>query len=365
MWEELKTGQDSLDLLFGGKAKLPPEVLGLVGQLHGALKVPEKRAEFFRRLDIGMEYAKANHLDVGDPRVQAAVISKIQSRAYDESLRAILMQDNVLTDAYTVALSYLHNQGIAGKTIEAGARIVFPMVKIATNLPAETIAYNPLNLAYQTARTVRLLADKDRMGKSAFDNLSMHDMDNIMRGFKKGSVGLVLFAIGFGLRKNITGYYTTPEEKKLGIKRGVMRIGNVEIPAYLNDSPPMMAIQFAATIGHVWDHYNMKGMSGGLIAGSIQATEELAKRVPFYGQVARMADAQRTPEQSMVGAGEFAGSLMIPRLVSEIAQATDDDKKRMAKTATEAIKMQIPGLRQTVGDKRGLPKLKRSALKRK
>ena len=50
----------------------------------------------------------------------------------------------------------------------------------------------------------------------------------------------------------------------------------------------------------------------------------------------------------MTATGGFLGSLLIPRLVSEIAEATDKDKKRVAKTPTEAIKMQIPGLRKTV-----------------
>jgi hypothetical protein len=176
----------------------------------------------------------------------------------------------------------------------------------------------------------------------------MHDMDNIMRGLKKGSVGLALFAVGFAFRKNISGYYLTPEEQRRKMKRGVMKIGGVEIPAYLNDTPPLMAVQLAATVGHVWDHYSMKGMTGGLVAGSVQAAEELGKRIPFYGGIARMAAATRTPEQSMVGLGEFAGSLMIPRLASEIAESTDPRKGRKARTPGEAIEMQIPGLREKV-----------------
>jgi hypothetical protein len=348
MWRELSTGQDSLDLQFGGKGKLPGEVLNLIGHLHGALKVPEKRAEFFRRLEVGLEYAKQNNLDVGDPRVQTAVMSKIESSAYDESLRAILMQENVLTSTYKVALAYLHNRGLTGKAFEAAARLTLPIVHVATNLPAETLAYTPAGLAGQTVQLFRTLFDEDRMGKSAMDNLSMHDMDNIMRGLKKGSVGLALFAVGVAFRKNISGYYLTPEEQRRGMKRGIMKIGGVAIPAYLNDTPPLMAVQLAATVGHVWDHYNMKGMSGGLIAGAVQAGIELGKRVPFYGQIARMADATRTPEQSMVGLGEFAGSLIIPRLISEIAASTDSSKKRKARTPGEAIEMQIPGLREKV-----------------
>ncbi len=187
------------------------------------------------------------------------------------------------------------------------------MVRVATNLPGEALTYTPPALSVSGAQIFKILSDKDRMGKSAFDNLSMHDMDNVMRGLKKGSVGLALAAIGIGFRKNITGYYLSEADKKRGIKRGIMKIGGVTIPAYLNDTPPLIAIQLAATVGHVWDHYRMKGMSGGLIAGAVQASEELAKRVPFYGQTARMADATRTPESSMIAGADFLGSMFIPR----------------------------------------------------
>ncbi len=113
MWNALVHGQDSLDLLFGGKAKLPPEVLRILWSAPRCFKVPEKRAEFFRRFEIGMEYAKRNNLDVNDPRVQSAVGLK----SYLESQRAILMQENLLTNAYSVMLAYLHNSGALGQIL--------------------------------------------------------------------------------------------------------------------------------------------------------------------------------------------------------------------------------------------------------
>jgi hypothetical protein len=355
MWDELTTGHDSLDELFGGRTPLPPEVSGLFGQLHGALKVPEKRAEFFRRFEIGMEFVKNKNLDVGDPRVQSAV----GLRSYLEAERAILMQPNFATDGYKVLLAYLHNQGILGRTTEAAARFVFPMVRVATNLPGEVAAYSPIGLGAEVVQVFRILADKDKMGKSAFDNLSMHDFDNIMRGLKKGSVGLGLYAVGLAFRKNISGYYLTEQEKKQGIKRGIAKIGGVTFPAYLQATPPLISIQLAATVGHVWDHYRMKGMSGGLVAGSAQAAAELAKEVPFYGQLARGADATQSPERTMVGLGDFAGSLIVPSLVRQIAETRDKAQGRQAKTFGEAIKLQIPGLRETVPVRGNRPRFKK------
>ena len=102
IWSEPTTGHDRLDELFGGKSSLPPEVSGFFGQVHGALKVPEKRAEFFRRFEIQMEFAKRNNLDIADPRVQTVAGMK----AYMEAERAILMQPNFATQGYNVLLGY-------------------------------------------------------------------------------------------------------------------------------------------------------------------------------------------------------------------------------------------------------------------
>jgi hypothetical protein len=208
--------------------------------------------------------------------------------------------------------------------------------------------YTPANLLWQTYQIFKILGDENRMGKSAFDNLSMHDMDNVMRGLKKGTVGLALLSLGGAFRHNITGYSIAEKDKKHGVKAGTMKIGGVEIPTWLNDAPPLMALQLGATVGHVWDHYSMKGMSGGLVAGALQSGVEMGKRVPFLETPARIAGETRTPEQSMVGAGELAGSMVVPLLVNQIAQATDPKKGRKAKTFTDAVKMQIPGARETV-----------------
>jgi hypothetical protein len=344
IWSELKEGKTSLDELYDPKSHMPRTMLDFIGNLHGALKVLPVRAEFFRRFEKGMEYAKQNNLDINDPRVQTAVATQ----AYEHSLRAKLMQENVITSAYQVMLSYLHNRGASGKTLEAATRFALPIVKVPTNFVAETMQYTPANLAWQTYQMFKVLGDENRMGKSAFDNLSMHDMDNIMRGLKKGSVGLALMAMGFAFRNNITGYSRTEVEKKHGVKLGTMKIGGVEIPTWLNDAPPLMTLQLGATVGHVWDHYNMKGMSGGLVAGALQGGLEMAKRVPFLEEPSRIAGETRTPEQSMVGLGEMGGSMVVPLLVNQIAQATDPQKGRKARTPMEAVEMQIPGLRENV-----------------
>lgn len=353
IWSELKDGKISLDYLYGddaGRGKMPPGILDFIGNLHGAIKVLPKRAEFFRRVEIGTQWALDNHLDVQDPKVQSA----IAAQAYQESLRAIFMQDNVVATAWSVALNYLHNRGVAGQAIEAVGRTMLPIVKVPTNLVAETLAYTPANLGYQTIRLFQVLFDENRMGKSAMDNLTMHDMDNIMRGLKKGTVGLALLTIGYALRNQITGYYAENQKDKK--KLGTMTVGGVEIPAFLQESPALSTLQMGATTGHVWDHYQVKGKAGGLIAGAAYAGAGVVQRVPFLDTPARIAEQTRTPESLGVFAGSLASSIITPAAVQQAAKWTDPEGNaaadaghpRKATTPTQAVELGIPGLREEV-----------------
>lgn len=353
IYSELKNGKISLDYLYGdkgGRGRMPPGILDFIGHLHGAIKVLPKRAEFFRRVEIGTQWAIDNHLDVQDPKVQSA----IAAGAYQESQRAIFMQDNVVATGYSIFLNYLHSRGASGLALEAVGRTMFPIVKVPTNLVAETLAYSPANLAYQTVRLLQVLTDENRMGKSAMDNLSMHDMDNIMRGLKKGTVGLALLTIGYALRNNITGYYAEKQADKK--KLGTMTIGGVEIPAYLQESPALSTLQMGATVGKVWDNYQVKGQTGGLIAGAAFATKGVAQRIPFLDTPARMAEQTRTPESTGVFAGSLASSILNPAAIQQIAKwtdaegnaAADSGHPRKPTTPLQAVEMGIPGLRENV-----------------
>ena len=344
IWQELKTGKTSLDTLYGRKGSAPPSLLDFIGNLHGALKVLPKRAEFFRRVEKITQWAQDHNLDINDPRVQATIAGK----AYDASLRAILMQDNAVTSAYNAFLSYLESKGATG--IAAGFRFMLPIVKVPTNFAAESLAYTPGGLAYNTIQLFRLLTDEDKMGRSAMDNLTAHDMDNVMRGLKKGSIGLALMAVGFGLRNQITGYYRPGKRKAGDPDLGSAKVGNVTIPAWLAESPALAALQLGATMGHVSDHYNMKGVSGGLISGLAYGTAGIVKNTPFISEAADLERAARSPESLNVKAGELTGQLMIPLLASQIAVARDPKGyDRKAQSFTDAIKLQVPGLREQVG----------------
>ena len=227
---------------------------------------------------------------------------------------------------------------------------MFPIVNVPTNFVAEMAQYSPGSLPWYTVQLFKVLTDENRMGKSAMDNLSMHDMDNIMRGLKKGTVGLALLTIGYALRNSITGYYKPSTKRMAGEPgMGTVTVGGVNIPSWLLENPALETLQLGATMGHVWDHYQVKGESGGLIAGAAFGARGAAARLPFLEEPGRVMEQTQTPEQTGVWAGQLAGSILEPLGAQQIAQWTDPEgTARKAKTFTESVEMGVPGLRETV-----------------
>ena len=85
-----------------------------------------------------------------------------------------------------------------------------------------------------------------------------------------------------------------------------MKIKGVDIPEFLQEvSLHWPRSRWEPRSGHVWDHYQMKGQSGGLVAGLGYATAGVAERAPSIDVPGRIVEQTRTPEST----GVFAGSL--------------------------------------------------------
>jgi hypothetical protein len=89
--ENLKSGRDMLDLLYGSK-RSDTEFLNLPGRVHGAEKSIVKRAEFFRSFEKRLQSAARNGQDISDPDVQMGAAME----SYTDAKRAIFMQDNAI-----------------------------------------------------------------------------------------------------------------------------------------------------------------------------------------------------------------------------------------------------------------------------
>jgi len=344
--EAVKTGKTSLDYLYGKKETLPPEALDFFGHLHGALKVLPKRAEFFRSLEKRAQWALDNHLDINDPKVQATMAAD----AYTDANRAIFMQENFINTGFRMLMGEFHSQGLSGKSTEFMIKTVLPIVKVPTNIVAETGTF-AAGTVTGSINALRVLVSKDGL-----KNLTGHEADNIMRSLKKGSIGLAVLAMGYYAGASTgfiqsTGFYQPGDEKKEK-KAETLTIGGVDVPPWIQHTPVGLVFEMGATMRRVNDAYTMKGKSGGFVAGASAAALGTAKKVPFLEEATRLGEATHTADSAGLFLDDLIESLIVPPDVRRVAQMQDPQNKQRKPTNLEqTIEKSVPGMQENVPTK--------------
>lgn len=351
----IKTGKSDLDVLYGhgltGNVRVsdvvPRSVIDFFGSLHGALKAPVKRAEFERSLQKRTEYAIRQGVDVSDPMVQ----TRLAVESYKDANRAIFMQDNVVTNAWNAGLRLLEAKqketgrpSVPGKLISTTLRTLLPIVKVPTNIVAETFE-TATGLVTGSAK----LAFAMRKG---LENLTPEQSDVIARELKKGSLGAAVIALGYFNADTVGGYYQQGEKRKpTDAKAGSIRVFGQNVPSFLLHNPLLETLQLGATIRRVADA-KVKGTKNGLATGVWTSALGLTEELPFVRtpiELAKVFD----PKERTYAEGELAKGFLIPQALDFVARETDtkangDPQKRKPATVLQHIETGIPGLRQTV-----------------
>src|SRR5262249_27593832 len=125
-------------------------------------------------------------------------------------------------------------------------KILFPIVKVPTNIVAETMQYS-----VGTVTGSLRLANAFRRG---IDTLKPGEADLIMRELKKGSVGAAGILLGYLNADKIGGYYQRGQKRdKSDVGFAKIRVFGVDIPTYLIHNPLLETLQIGATIRRVSD----------------------------------------------------------------------------------------------------------------
>ena len=351
----LKTGKSDLDVLYGhgssGNVRvsdvIPRTMIDFFGSLHGALKAPVKRAEFERSLQKRTEHAIRTGVDVSDPMVQ----TRLAVESYKDANRAIFMQDNVVTNAWNAGLRLLEAKqkatgqvSVPGKIISTTLRTLLPIVKVPTNIVAETfeVATGSVTGSVKLAMAFR----------KGFENLTPEQSDVIARELKKGSLGAAVIALGYFNPDVVGGYYQQDEKRKPGdVKPGTIRVYGQNVPSFLLHNPLLETLQLGATIRRVADT-KVKGQPNGIATGVWTGALGLTEELPFVRtpiELAKVFD----PKERAYAEGELAKGFLVPQAVDFAARATDtkangEPQKRKPATVIQHIETGIPGLRQTV-----------------
>ena len=338
--ETLKTGRGELEYLHDKKLYPSEGWLDFFGQLHAAIKVLPKRAEYFRSLEIRTQHALENGADITDPIVQQDLAAK----AYMDAQRAIYMQDNYVTDLYKHVVRFLENSKGLGKPGAEILKFIFPIIKVPTNYVAEESSYilGGVKALYALRKGV--------------SELSPEEKDYIMRALKKQSIGAAFLALGYANPNVVGGYYSGPR-KKSDLEAGDLKVAGVKLPHWMLHTPLLEALQFGATIRRARDQagrsYKQKDLS--MFTGVLPATGGVISQVPFAGGSEQITRATKSKDAFDKYVGGQAQGFIEPQLIKELAEFSDYKNgqltKRDAKTFMDKLKTGIPGLRQQVKPK--------------
>lgn len=338
-------GKSDLDVVFGKSGHLPPEAIDFFGQLHSATKAPFKRFMFERSLSKRLRRNIANGVDVSDPLVQ----TEIAIGAYKDANRAIFMQDNKVTVGWQKMINYFDTVDkktgkSPSKPIATTLQFLIPFVKVPTNIAAE-IGTNIYGVPVGVGKILH------GVFTNGLENLSADEKDVILRNLKKGTLGLAALSLGYMNPQIFGGYYQEKERRKSNdAKAGAFKIGGVNIPAWLIESPIFQAMQVGATVRRVKDAKvkgETKGLSEGLWAGALG----MAEHVPMIDQPLRIFNAIKDEKEREWYVDELIKGTIEPSLLQKVAEFTDKADKRVPTDLKEHLEMGLPGLRQKVPEK--------------
>ena len=280
------------------------------------------------------EHALKNNKDINDPIVQ----QELAAGAYNDALRAVFMQDNPITNAYSNMIRSMEKDYPAFANV---AKFLFPVVKVPTNYVAEASSYVPPIAAIKMLTSLY----KGRKG------MTTEQADYFMRAMKKGAIGTAFIFLGF-MNPNAIGGYYTGKRKKDELEAGDIELFGVKLPHFMLHTPLLEMLQIGATMRRAQDAKVAKGEEPSKFDGIPAAFKGLGQQIPFFGTGERLSSAL---EKEKVGEQFFystAQSLLEPQLMQNIADWTDTEEgevvKRKTETLGEKMKEGVPGLRQTL-----------------
>lgn len=350
-------GESDLDVAGSKQPHEKPDIWGLPGRIHAAIKAPIKRAlyEFAMAKQI-QSYLEDGH-DPADLRDGELLHMRMAANAYKYAERGIFLNDNVLVGMFNSMVRTAEAQGGTGKGIARAMRVLMPIVKVPTNIISESfqmVGGLPIGL-------VRLA----KAWHTGFDKLDQDERESILRTMKKGSLGAGLVLFGYYSNNpafQAGGYYNHDDKRKPGDpKVGGFKLFGVEVPHWLTHAPAFEAIQFGATIRRA---QNNSKHGNALPPATMAALLGLAEETPFLNEMFRIKDLQTETGRGKFFA-ELAKAQVVPGLVQQVANWTDrarplepmdlltgdGTQARRPNGFKEIMESGVPGLRQKLSYK--------------
>ena len=323
-----KLGRSELDMEYGDGSLIPTGALDVPGKIHEAIKYPTKLANYKLAYERYLEWGKRNGFDINND----AFKQKAGIEAYKEANSSIFLQDNKLVDKYNLLVTSLRkSKSPAEQAIGFALQESLPIVRIPLNIISEGLEYQ-FGLIPGLSKVIKKAMAKE-IGQRLQD-IEPEEADLIMRQLKKGSVGLMAFAIGAALPDFFGGFYRKDSQLDEEQKNfDGITIGGMKIDRRFLHHPAFFPFQIGATIRQVWDENigdaeTLGDKAAVLAKGAAAAQLGLIEEVPFVSfskETGKMFDPTRLPST----AGEIVRS-NIPGFIQETAASLDTNDSGIA-----------------------------------
>jgi predicted component of type VI protein secretion system len=355
-WKDAKNvlkGQGELESKFGRYSEATPEFLEFMGRVHAAFKNFAKRAEFVRAYEKRSAYAMRQGFNTDDELVQ----TQLMYQAYTDANKAVFMGDNALTKWYSNQIAKMERPDSQNwqKIAAFLARFTMPIVKVPTNFALETgqhltgLPTGLVQLAYHAIR-------------GELNNLPPDQADQLMKNLKKGTFGAGMFALGFYCPQMAGGYYVKGDKRdEDDVQWGQLEFMGARIPRWATHAPFLEALQFGSTVRRLYDKKNDAGDDNALAGAIYGSTGGLLNEVPLLEDPASVLEAFKEADFTKFEDNFFQS--FVPIGLGQVAAWGDygeDDSvldarksptKRKIQNPIDAVKYEIPGLRNTLDEK--------------
>lgn len=354
--EIMRKGESGDKIIYGKPDLRPPRWFDFFNRMHGAEKAPLRVGSQSMYYTRAYENAIKAGLDVNNEFVKA----QINKEAYDYSQSSILQENNKFAEMVNAGLRRLEQKNPKTGKVELQnvaianlfrTLVTKGIIRTPANYFAQTIARTPIGLSAGLVKTAHAHF-------KGIENLHPVEKDAIAKLVKVGAVGSAFFLWGMidatqDEKNRVFGGYYSPGRKKTGpdVPWGKLRIDGVTLPHIATHNPLTENAQMGSTLMRVFIARSKKGDDGSTAAleGGVKSLVGLVSKAPIANPLMRLDSTGN----KVVG-GLLQG--LVPQLVQNIAEDTDLGKdglvERAPKSAFDQIAVGVPGLRQTVKEKK-------------
>lgn len=375
-YDEARAAGSTLSALYSDKkGRLPPEAAEFFGHLHSAIKAPVKRFAFEK------SYAKrvARTIEAGLDPLDPVIDARNRLDAYKDAERAIFMGDNWLASQYENVTGQAERSKFSSvRTVGGIARILFPFVKVPTNIVLETARYagglapGLGKIAQVSSSTLARQAGAEGLARiihKGMGKLTPEESDIVLRNLKRGSVGGAALALGFINPKAVGGFYQPGENRKKNeVNADSFMIDGHKVPMWLTEHPIFQAMQIGATFKRLLEAHKHKDDK--YEAAALGTLSGISQNIPLAEGAKQITEALGGTKKLNTYIASVIKGETIPAFLQQLAIVTDtkdgslfsfEDKNQnerapnkkhgLGKMIKQTLETGVPGLREDVPKK--------------